>query len=54
MNEYQLRAENIVQRLAGSEDMRPADELETYRSVLDELTAMMNEQDTLPGTGTSS
>lgn len=53
MNEYQQRAENIVQRLEHSDEMRPADELEMFRSVLDELTAMLNEQDTLPGTGSA-
>lgn len=54
MNDYQQRAEHIVRRLEEGEDLRPAEELETFRSVLDELTAMMNEQDTLPGAGSSS
>ncbi|MGO1184238.1 MAG: hypothetical protein ACTHZ5_13410 [Micrococcaceae bacterium] len=54
MSEYQQRAEQIVRRLEGRTELLPAEELETFRSVLDDLTAMMNEQDTLPGTGSSS
>lgn len=54
MDEYRQRAENIIRRMDDAEDMSPAEELDTFRSVLDELTAMMNEQDTLPGTGSST
>lgn len=48
---YQRRADQIVSRLDDVEQLNPADELRTFRSVLDDLTAMMNEQDTIPGTG---